>query len=760
MKLLKITLLLFTLINLIACETSFKRIDENSGDIYYWPKKYENSDSVSLTLYQPQIIKWVDYKYLRSRIVITYQATPADTLLYGSVILTANTTVDLPSKNINLINLKVTTLKVPNLNSETKKTLLNDIQSMLPEDGLIMSLDRVTANYSRHAKTKTISKIKADPPTIFISNKLARLMIFNGKPLWSQIKDNELKFAVNTNWDVFQDKSSKNYYVLDDKSWLTTTDLKKTWQPVVKLPDAFFNLPDTENWKEVKANLPTKALTPLTTSEFFVSTKPAELILINGKPELKPVANTQLAWISNTNSDLFFSSKDNYYYYLVSGRWFRTKELNNNAKWEFITEHLPDDFKNIPTNNPRASVRASVPGTIEAETAIIMAQIPQKVEVKKSITKPKVVYAGDPDFKPIKDTKLTYAVNTSSDVIYFEDKYYLCQDAIWFYSIEAKGPWKVASKIPQEIYQMPPSSPLYHTTYVHIYSSSPDIVTVGYTSGYSNVYVSYGVVVYGSGWYYPPYWYYGPYYHYPIYYPYPYTYGARTYYNPTTGTYGRGGWAYGPYGGIGYGSAYNPASGKYVRGSAAYGPSGAKMWVSATNPRTNTQFATRQGTDYYSSWGASAIKRDDKWAASARYTNDQGTLKGFKTSEGNSGFVARDENNLYAGKNGEVYRRTDNGWQKRQDGGWNDISPPSTLPVKSNAGDLKQKYPDAGNKITDHKNTSNRPTTQQRNYDQLNRDYKQRQYGQERINQQRSQPAGGYNRGQYRGGGNIGGRRR
>ncbi|MFV2060624.1 MAG: hypothetical protein ACC653_08050 [Gammaproteobacteria bacterium] len=751
---------MLTTVTLLACESSFKRIDENKGDIYHWPKKYQNSDNVNLTIYQPQIIKWVDYKYLRSRVVITYQATPETSPVYGSVILTANTNVDLPTKNIKLVNLKVTTLKVPNLNSESKNKLLDDIQNMLPEDGIIMSLNRITANYSRHAKSRTTSKIKANPPVIFISNTPALLVIFNGKPLWSPIKDNKLKFAVNTNWDIFQDKASKNYYLLNEKDWYTTTDLQKSWSPSLKLPDAFYNLPDTDNWKDVKANLPTKTLTPTTDPNFFVSTKPAELILINGKPELKPVANTSLAWVSNTNSDLFFSSKDSYYYYLVSGRWFRTKQLTNNSKWEFISENLPEDFKNIPTNNPRASVRASVPGTIEAETAIIMAQIPYKVEVDKSITKPKVVYAGDPDFKPITDTKLTYAVNTSSDVIYFEKKYYLCQDGIWFFSIDAKGPWKVATQIPKEIYQIPPSSPLYHTTFVHIYSSSPNTVTVGYTSGYSNVYVSYGVVVYGSGWYYPPYWYYGSYYRYPIYYPYPHTFGARTYYNPTTGTYGRAGWAYGPYGGIGYGSAYNPDTGKYARGSAAYGPSGANLWISATNPRTNTQFATRQGTDYYSSWGATAIKRDDKWAATARYTNDQGTARGFKTSEGDRGFIARDENNLYAGKNGEVYRRTEDGWQKRQDGSWNDISPPTTQPVKSKAGDLKQKYPAAGNKAKDYKKNSTRPTTQQRNYDQLNRDYKQRQYGQEQINRQRTQPTGGYNRGQFRGGGGIGGRRR
>ena len=95
-----------------------------------------------------------------------------------------------------------------------------------------------------------------------------------------------------------------------------------------------------------------------------------------------------------------------------------------------------------------------------------------------------------------------------------------------------------------------------HVTHVKVYDSDPSSVSMGYTSGYYGSYVSYGVVVYGSGWYYPPYYYYNPYYYnYPIYYPYPHSYGAGAWYNPNTGTYGRGARAYGPYGGAGFGSA-------------------------------------------------------------------------------------------------------------------------------------------------------------------------------------------------------------
>ena len=101
-------------------------------------------------------------------------------------------------------------------------------------------------------------------------------------------------------------------------------------------------------------------------------------------------------------------------------------------------------------------------------------------------------------------------------------------------------------------------------------------MTYGYTSGYSNVYFSYGVVVYGSGWYYPPYYYY-PYYYYR-----PYSYGGGSFYNPHTreltamqvGLMGlMGEWDMRP--------PITRPQGTYARGAAAYGPYGANRWVQA-----------------------------------------------------------------------------------------------------------------------------------------------------------------------------------
>ena len=78
----------------------------------------------------------------------------------------------------------------------------------------------------------------------------------------------------------------------------------------------------------------------------------------------------------------------------------------------------------------------------------------------------KVSYDGDPQFKPVETTSLEYATNTQDKVIKLGDLYYLCFQGVWFTSDQPDGPWKTSDNVPEEIYTIPPSSPVYNVTYV------------------------------------------------------------------------------------------------------------------------------------------------------------------------------------------------------------------------------------------------------------------------------------------------------
>jgi hypothetical protein len=113
-------------------------------------------------------------------------------------------------------------------------------------------------------------------------------------------------------------------------------------------------------------------------------------------------------------------------------------------------------------------------------------------------------------------------------VFQIDGVYYACADGVWYEAAGPQGPWAVSMKTPPKLEQVPPSNPYYNTRYVEVYSATPQVVYVGYTPGYMGAYPWGGTIVYGTGFYYPPY--YGGWYR-----PYPATWGFGASYNPWTG---------------------------------------------------------------------------------------------------------------------------------------------------------------------------------------------------------------------------------
>ena len=438
---------------------------------------------------------------------------------------------------------------------------------------------------------------------------------------------------------------------------------------------------------------------PASVPTVYVSVEPADLIYIQGKPVAVPIAGTsQLSYIENTDSDLFQwgygPGAD--WFVLLSGRWYKSNSLN--GPWTFATENLPADFAKIPVNSARGRVLVSVPGTTASQYTGISSQIPQIASVHPANAKLEVTYAGNPSFKPIEGTQLEYAANTSYDVIKVSDReYYSCYSGVWFVASDPKGPWAVARYVPPAIYQIPPSSPLYQDTYVHIYNPDGSIVTaeqtpepaneenaailVGFTAGYLSSYWWNGAWMWGTGWYYPPYYYGG------IYYGYPVTWTGGSWYNSATGAYGRYAGVYGPYGGAAARSYYNPTTGTYARGAAAYGPNGAVGGGSFYNPRYGVGGKTIQGSSPYGSWGRSAVSTPNGGAITGHASGSAGSVGRITTKNGSTTIgKSNATGDVYAGRDGNVLsQRQDGSWQKYDNGDWNSVNKPSNLPANTNA---------------------------------------------------------------------------
>jgi hypothetical protein len=599
------------------------------------------------------------------------------------------TVVDHTARVVALVPLR-RDLRFPNTSDSEAASLRKVVEELIPPgQATTISLDRVLASLNPEEQpVQRAVEVNIQPPKIFYSRKPAILVMFMGEPELKPVDTNrtDLMFALNTNWDVFYDTIEQRYYLLNGTSWLTAPDaVHGPWTPANKLPAGLSALPATDNWADVRKNVPGKPAkaAPL----IFATTEPAELILTQGEPSYSPITGTRLMRVANTESILFLHSGEGQFYFLAAGRWFRTKTLD--GPWTAASADLPADFVNIPDNNPAAFVKTSVPGTREAKDAVLLASVPTTTTVVVTNVTVQTVYSGPPQFTVIQGTTVQYAVNSPNQVFLVGGGYYWCNQGAWLCGATANGPWTFCSSVPSAIYTIAPSNPNYNVTYVVVQSSTPTTVVYSQTSGYSGEYVAAnGVLMFGMGmlvgaaianhhdhYYYPP--------------PCHYSYGCGAVYHHGYGGYGASAHvSYGPYGGAGRTAAYNPHTGTYSRGAYAYGPAGSRSVQQAYNPYTGGYAQRANVNTAYGSAGRFYAEQGGQSAWGGYRSGPQGTVGGIRTSEGTGaaawdtrygqGAVAKGKDgNVYAGKDGTGYKKDSSGnWSGNNGSGWENVNKP------------------------------------------------------------------------------------
>ncbi len=649
-----------------------------------WPReKYSNG--TRLIIYQPQVDDWKDFQQLTWRMAVSLTPKGGKEVV-GVVEMKGNTDIDNVAKVAVITNPQVTGTYFPSLDQATKEKMEQLFKSFVPST-VSISLHRLIASVPKQEAPAGV-QLNNEPPKIFVGYRPSILLSVDGEPSLSEVPNTNLKFVVNTQWPLFFDNANSSYYLAVGQQWLTANSLDGQWSPTKKLPQDMTKVPQDKEWSALKKIIPPPAKFGGVTPAVFYSNKPAEVILFDGQPVYAQIPNTQLEYATNTNSVVFVFTPTQQFYYLTAGRWFSAMDLQ--GPWTYATPDLPADFAKIPLNSPASAILASVPGSDEAKDAVLLAQVPTTMTVKpaEAQAKVKVEYGGDPKFEPIKGTSMAYATNTPDKVIKVGDVYYLCLQGVWFMSPNAQGPWTTASSVPQEIYTIPPSSPVYNVTYVTQTANPDGTVQSSYTAGYLGAFVlgaaTGAIIANGSGYWWPPYTYEG-------YYPYAATYGGAYYgaahYNSATGAYGWSQTASGPYGSATRGAAYNPYTGTAARGATVSTPYGSRSAAQAYNPYTGTYAQTRQGSSPNAQWGSSYVSRGNQSATMGHYSTANGTVAGISGSQGgkaaasstawgNSAAAKTSSGNMYAGHDGNVYKNTGNGWQKYDNGSWNSVNQP------------------------------------------------------------------------------------
>jgi len=635
-----------------------------------FPREIPSAEG-TVIVYQPQP-ESLKGNLLTGRAAMSLKLNGKTEPVFGAFWFTARIETDAEADTATARDIRVTKVRWPEARPEEEARFTRVVEGAVPAEGLPISMDRLSASLATaEREQKSLAELKNDPPKLVFEKELAVLLLYDGEPRLAAVENSSYERALNTPLLVVRDKRSRTCYLTSGQLDYTAKDPLGPWQPITQLPaDLVQLLPKDDSDSPVPARPP----------KIVVATEPTELIASDGEPRWKSLTGGALLYVENTETPWLRELATGQVYILISGRWYRSAAAN--GPWAFVRpDQLPAGFKSIPPGSDLAGVRVSVAGTEEAEDALLDGEIPQTAAIKRSEAKFESQYDGEPRFQKIPGTSVAYAQNTGGQILQVGSTYYAVDNGVWFAGESPNGPWAVADDVPeQEFQKIPPSAPVYNVSYVHVYQSTPEVVYVGYLPGYRWSFPYYGVPVYGTGFYYPPY--YGAYY-----YPRPATYGLHVGYNPWTGwnfgmswnvgflNFGMswgGGWhgGYRPWGGSGgwYGG-HRPGWGGYHGGHN-------QINVGSINIGNNVNFGnrTRIANDVRrdSRVDTSNLRRDNLYNRPENRSRnaDRSTVQ----RNAPAGRQARGvENNVLADRDGNVVRRTKDGWQARDGNKWQGV---------------------------------------------------------------------------------------
>jgi len=500
-------------------------------------------------------------------------------------------------------------------------------------------------------------------PRVITTFKPAEIVVLDGKPQAEEIPGTGgLAAITNTESPLF--RLEDKYYLLVSGRWFSTSYLLAgPWKFTHPLPGAFANIPPDHASADVRASVPgtlearravIEAMLPVK-KQVKAGTAPKVAVSYAGEPKFEPIPKTEVARAVNTNLDII--EHDGKYYLCYEGIWYLASSPT--GPW-VATGNVPGAIYEIPPSSPSYPVTQVTAEQIASGT---------------------IVYQYPPSYSS--------GVYVSFGVAYYGTG--------WYYPPYAYGG-----------YYYP-----YYGSYGHGSWYNPN------TGGYGSRSVYYGP--YGG---------------------YSYSQG----YNPTTGRYGAVETAWDGDEWASSGGTYNPRTGISTQTDRHYSEDSNKMKMERTvEGRGGNQMDVTRKTDFDT--GTSTTTRETSRGGSSEFTsqrNADGSISSSGTIQGaggGSGTVQRERDasgvtrggsfskdgqtvntetrrqgdtsitkaegsgggravsasdgpgrttiaesgsgDLYAGHNGEVYKKTDDGWQKRGEGGWQDVQ----TPERPNAGE-------------------------------------------------------------------------
>jgi hypothetical protein len=642
-----------------------------------WPKMTTASNGAQITIFQPQLDDFQGDQ-LSAHAAVAVQMPGQSQPTYGAVWLQSQVSTDRVARTVQILQVNIPKTLFPGFDAPTTAAITQAIQQELMASPPTLSLDQLLEMLQAvQTAQQQVSDLANNPPQIVFYQHAVVEVQFDGAPRLMDVPNSSLLRAVNTPFYVVLDPSSKIYYLKGAGRWFTAPDALGPYSLVGAAPQNVVDLAQQSGYTDPEQPVSDEAAQAL---QIVTATSPTEAIWTDGPFQMTPISGTNLLYVANTESDVFVLIPTQQMYVLLSGRWFTA--ANQNGPWTYVASNqLPPDFAQIPAGSAKANVLAFVPGTQAAQDATANTYIPQTAAIDTSnYQQPPVDYDGDPNFAPIGGTSLTYAQNCPCPVIGCNGAYYCCYNAVWYQCATPRGHWDLCRHVPPPIYAIPPSCPVYPVRYCYVYGATPTVVYVGYTPGYTGCYATGGVVVYGTGYYYNAWA--GN-----VYIPRPLTFGFGARYDPYSGHWGFGFALATGGGGLWIGSGANLV----VHGGGWFGYGGYRPTLLRASAHPDILAAPERVTPHSDLYERNLYQsRGD-----VREIGQPGEVVAPRPAEQprfNSDVQRQD---VYADRDGNVYRHTDSGWETRQGDDWR-AAPQESYHEPSNPQPREESSPDRG----------------------------------------------------------------
>ena len=274
----------------------------NPGDP--WPRVI-NYQGATISVFQPQVESWAGNELKAYSAVRVKTATKQDTD-YGVIWFSARTEVDKVNRMVTLENFVLNKQSFPTLTnngSAYATAFILDLpwSKTIPLDLLETSLAATNA-----AAAQKKYQLMNDPPRIIYSMSPAVLALIDGAPVLRPSADN-LQKVINSRALLLFDPSKNMYYMALMDGWVEAPTVEGPWNPAKHAPtkqmDKIRQAAETNNQNQPLGN-PQQSLEDAYKDgempSIYVSTTPAELLVVEGEPQYAQIPGTTLSYVSNT----------------------------------------------------------------------------------------------------------------------------------------------------------------------------------------------------------------------------------------------------------------------------------------------------------------------------------------------------------------------------------------------------------------------------------------------------------------------------